>query len=84
MTDKIKEIIKYAENPKFSEDSESQDYLSDGQMLDLVIDKLKNLSDTNKAINFNLRTYYANIIDADDCIRAIDDAVNGETKPPTT
>mgnify|MGYP001297563428 CR=1 FL=1 len=43
MKDKIKAIIKYAENPKFSEDSESQDYLSDGEMLDIVIDQLKNL-----------------------------------------
>lgn len=43
MKDKIKAIIKYAENPKFSEDSESEYYLSDGEMLDIVIDQLKNL-----------------------------------------
>jgi len=43
MKDKIKAIIKYVENPKFSEDSESSDYLSDGEMLEIVIDELKNL-----------------------------------------
>ena len=40
---KIKAIIKYVENPKFSEDSESSDYLSDGEMLEIVIDELKKL-----------------------------------------
>ena len=45
---------------------------------------LKRFIETNRAINFNLRTHYANIIDADDCIQAIDEIVNGETKPPTT
>ena len=42
MENKIKAIIKYVENPKFSEDSESSDYLSDGEMLEIVIDELKN------------------------------------------
>ena len=45
---------------------------------------LKRFIETNRAINFHLRTHYANIIDADDCIQAIDEIVNGETKPPTT
>ena len=43
MKNKIKTIIKYVENPKFSEDSESPDYLSDGEMLEIVMDELKNL-----------------------------------------
>jgi hypothetical protein len=40
------------------------------------------INDLKKSINYNLRIHYANIIDADDCIRAIDEIVNGVTKPP--
>ena len=41
------------------------------------------INDLKKSINYNLRIHYANIIDADDCIRAIDEIVNGVTKAPT-
>ena len=47
MINKINKIIQYAKNPKFSEDSESKDYLSDGQMLDIVLDKLQELTKTD-------------------------------------
>jgi len=40
-TKKVQEIIKFAESPKHAEDSESQGYLSDGEVLDIVIDKIK-------------------------------------------
>ena len=48
MINEINKIIEYAKNPKFSEDSESKDYLSDGQMLDIVLDKLQKLTKTNE------------------------------------
>ena len=48
MINKINKIIEYAKNPKFSEDSESKDYLSDGQMLDIVLDKLQELTKTDE------------------------------------
>ena len=48
MINKINKIIQYAKNPKFSEDSESKDYLSDGQMLDIVLDKLQELTKTDE------------------------------------
>ena len=43
MKDKIKYIIELAENPIFSQDSDSPNYLSDGEMLDIVLSKLKDL-----------------------------------------
>ena len=48
MIKEINKIIKYAKNPKFSKDSESKDYLSDGEMLDRVLDKLQKLTKTNE------------------------------------
>ena len=48
MINKINKIIEYAKSPKFSEDSESKDYLSDGQMLDIVLDKLQELTKTDE------------------------------------
>ena len=37
----LKNLIDMAEDPKHSEDDCSEHYLSDGEMLDIVIDKLK-------------------------------------------
>ena len=56
MKNKIKAIIKYVENPKFSEDSESSDYLSDGEMLEIVNRRIKK---PNK-----IMTTYNDMIDA--------------------
>lgn len=37
----MEEIINFIESPKHAEDSESKAYLSDGEVLDIVTDKLK-------------------------------------------
>ncbi len=37
----MEEIINFIESPKHAEDSESKGYLSDGEVLDIVTDKLK-------------------------------------------
>jgi len=36
----IKESIDLGTNPKYSEDCQSKDYLSDGESLDMIIDRL--------------------------------------------
>lgn len=43
MKKEIKKIIEFAINCKYSEDSESSNYLSDGEMIDEIIEKLKQL-----------------------------------------
>ena len=43
MKKEIKKIIEFAINYKYSEDSESSYYLSDGEMIDEIIEKLKQL-----------------------------------------
>jgi hypothetical protein len=41
MKEQIKGLIEYAKNPKYSEDGEN--YLSDGQMLDIILEQLQKL-----------------------------------------
>ena len=43
MKKEIQQIIDFIDNPIYSEDSESKNYLSDGQTLDIIYNKLKNL-----------------------------------------
>ena len=40
------------------------------------------INDLKKSIQFNLEAYNNNTINAEDCIQAIDEIVNGVTKPP--
>jgi len=40
------------------------------------------INDLKKSIQFNLKAYKDNTIKAEDCIQAIDEIVNGKTKPP--
>ena len=49
--DELKRLIKYAENPKYSEDVLSHEFLSDGEMLDYVLDKLKELTRVKNRLN---------------------------------
>lgn len=44
----MEEIINFIESPKHAEDSESKGYLSDGQVLDIVTNKLKHWVDEAK------------------------------------
>jgi len=44
----MEEIINFIESPKHAEDSESKGYLSDGEVLDIVTDKLKQWVDEAK------------------------------------
>ena len=48
MEKEIEKLIEFITNPKHLQDSESEDYLSDGEMLDIVLDKLKELINKNK------------------------------------
>ena len=41
MKEQIKELIEYAKKPEYSEEGEN--YLSDGQMLDIVLEQLEKL-----------------------------------------
>jgi hypothetical protein len=41
MKEQIRGLIEYAQNPKYSEEGEN--YLSDGQMLDILIEQLEKL-----------------------------------------
>ena len=43
MEKEIKKLIKFIKNPKYSQDSESADYISDGEMVDIVIATLEKL-----------------------------------------
>lgn len=40
---KLEDAIDLGTNPKYSDDSESDDYLTDGQALDMIIDKLSSI-----------------------------------------
>lgn len=44
----MEEIINFIESPKHAEDSEDKGYLSDGEVLDIVTDKLKQWVDEAK------------------------------------
>jgi len=44
----LQNLIDMVENPKYSEDDCSEHYLSDGEMLDIVIDQLKLIVDKIK------------------------------------
>lgn len=41
MKEQIKGLIEYALNPKYSD--ETGDYISDGEMLDIILEQLKQL-----------------------------------------
>ena len=41
MKEQIKGLIEYALNPKYSE--EGKNYISDGEMLDIILEQLKQL-----------------------------------------
>ena len=43
MKTEIQKLIDFIESPKHAEDSEDRGYLSDGEVLDIVTDKLKSL-----------------------------------------
>ena len=45
MKEQIKGLIEYAQNPKYSEEGEN--YLSDGQMLDIILEQLQKLIQWN-------------------------------------
>ena len=47
----LKRLIKHAENPKYSKDDQSIDFLSEGEMLDYVLDKLKELTRIKHRLN---------------------------------
>ena len=47
----LKRLIKHGENPKHSEDEQSPLYLSDGEMLDYILDKLKDLTEVKHRLN---------------------------------
>tara|TARA_R110000851_G_C12771760_1_gene534267 strand:- start:164 stop:304 length:141 start_codon:yes stop_codon:yes gene_type:complete len=42
MKEQIKGLIEYAQNPKYSEEGEN--YLSDGQMLDIILAQLERIA----------------------------------------
>ena len=43
MDKEIKKIIEFVKNPKYSQDSENADYISDGEMIDIVMATLEKL-----------------------------------------
>lgn len=43
MEKELKKLIKFIKNPKYSQDSESADYISDGEMVDIVMATLEKL-----------------------------------------
>jgi hypothetical protein len=49
--DELKRLIEHGENPKHSEDDQSPLYLSDGEMLDYILDKLKDLTKIKHRLN---------------------------------
>ncbi len=51
MIDLLKRLIEFAENPRYSEDDQSPEFLSDGEMLDIVLDQLKNLTTIRHRLN---------------------------------
>lgn len=44
----LKDIIKFIKDDKHSKDDQSKDYLSDGEVLDIVTNKLNELVETSK------------------------------------
>jgi hypothetical protein len=44
MKKEIEKLIEFITNPKHLQDSESEDYLSDGEMLEIVLNKLKEIN----------------------------------------
>ena len=57
MKTEIQKLIDFIESPKHAEDSEDRGYLSDGEVLDIVTDKLKSLSDKRDAVPIHLPTH---------------------------
>ena len=51
MIDLLKRLIEFAENPKHSEDDQSPEFLSDGEMLDIVVDQLKKFTAIRHRLN---------------------------------
>ncbi len=51
MIDLLKRLIEFAENPRYSEDDQSPEFLTDGEMLDIVLDQLKNLTAIKHRLN---------------------------------
>jgi len=49
--DFLKRLIEYVENPKHSENEWSDDFLSDGEMLDIVVDQLKKFTAIRHRLN---------------------------------
>ena len=64
-------------NFKSDIESEQQDEMCE-LMADILIDLAKD------PIEFHLNAYNKGIINAEDCVQAIDEMVNGVTKAPTT
>jgi|TARA_R100000084_G_scaffold109145_2_gene74231 hypothetical protein len=57
MKTEIQKLIDFIESPKHAEDSEDRGYLSDGEVLDIVTDKLKSLSDKRDTVPIYLPTH---------------------------
>jgi len=57
MKTEIQKLIDFIESPKHAEDSEDKGYLSDGEVLDIVTDKLKSLSDKRDTVPIHLQTH---------------------------
>ena len=49
--DFLKRLIKYVEDPKHSENECSEDFLSEGEMLDIVVDQLKRFTAIRERLN---------------------------------
>ena len=47
----LKQLIAYVENPRFTKDDQSSDFLSEGEMLDIVVDQLKKLTSIRHRLN---------------------------------
>ena len=47
----LKQLIKYVEDPKHSENECSEDFLSEGEMLDIVVDQLKKFTAIRHRLN---------------------------------
>ena len=47
----LKRLIKHGENPKHSEDEQSPNFLSDGEILDYILDELKELIKIKHRLN---------------------------------
>ena len=47
----LKQLIAYVENPKFTKDDQSSEFLSEGEMLDIVVDQLKKLTSIRHRLN---------------------------------